>query len=1664
MKRLFKYILYVLTIVIGLFLISIIVILLPPVQNYLIQQTTDFISTKTGAHTEIQKIRIGITGSVILDEFLILDQQSDTLIHCGKLDVNLGMTHLLRNKLYIKHLKTNRINVAISRDNQEPVYNYQFILDSLSGTTDSTSSRSSGSSEWQFYLNKVSLHDTRLVYDDVFDSIKLNLSSRKLLLNIDDQNLQSLDFNIRELVLENTNCSLSQYAKSQKLKENSNSTVDSLPPLFVKLNKIRIRDVEFTYENLLNRFKLETGIPVLDGNIDAFNLSSQIISVGALNSKGVYAHIKYATEDSLSVEDSIIQYREPSRSDRDFVLNGFGWDIKSEELSLENSEFSLINIAIPSGTDFFNTGHMDLRDITFHISDVEINDRMIEGHLSDGYVHPENGPEISGVSTNLLWTDRKLVAGDTRLKTNRSLVSADVQLSFANLFDFNQWHKSMEGFITVDPSYISPGDISYFINDTMYLKNLDSLSEKVMFGLSISGKPGNYQLENLNISSGMGQYLEANGGIVLSDSQQVSYKLNIDTMNISEIYKVSAFFEKDLFGDMDLPDMIDARIHVAGMADSVHIESCIQSEAGDADLAGVVILSPNDMKLLAIADLKNVALGKIFRIDNLGNGTARAEMDFFIVNNEISKGTMALDVKKIPYNAHDLGPINLNGKLYKDEITYHLNSLNPDMLMSAIGDIDITDSVIASNFYARIENCDLEILDLVNQPTSFSTDINWEVEYANSKSFFNSIYIDSMRIEKNDHSYLVPSLQIDLDSHNDVHNIDFKSDMVDAYFHGNMVYEEFETYLYSQFDTDLIPLSTDTNNKFFEFAVDLKEPDFFKGDLVNGLNEIDISDCHGEYRQEDNVFLVQLNVPKFSFNQLAIDSLIFHLDDRNSLNQEFSISKISFDTFSVSNISLNSSVIDDQITSRLTILGETPDPDYSVGTLLTKLDSSYHISLVSDSLILNGNTWEINEENFLRISNNKVTVHNTELRKGDELVKMRYEDSELVLQFTDFNLGNISGFIDSRDQEELFEGNVNGELAVNLSNIDISGIRSDMLIHDLVVHEIPMGSLELVSGFKNDTTLSVLLKNTEKDNMVSLEGMVLFNESEPRMDMNLNLDLNELKYFNRYTKGSISELRGVLTADFDLTDEIRNPVINGYMNLRDVSMRIDPINTVFRLTDERIEINRNVLKLLDFTILDSLQNPLLVDGIMDISEFDNPGYDLSINSEDFQFINSTADDNETFYGQLWMDLGIEIKGNSEELNVNTDFNVLDKTNMAYVMEGDNLELESDEGIVIWGDADTDQQEQVMGSFENAIDSVVSQFTGVDFNSKLTIDKEAQFTIITNPFSGDYLTFKMDGFLNYNFNDEEKSSLIGVLDFNEGKYQLSFYGLVKKEFAIEPGSSIRWSGPIMDGVLNLTAKHIVNTNSVGLMSTEIITDYERARYSQRFPYEVNLGVNGIIDNPGIRFGIDLPERYKHGYPDIGSKLDRLNQDSEEGERNKQVFALLVVGAFLAENTDDGSGSGAGNVGTTAARNSINGILTQQLNNMTGQGFMGFDLNLGVNTFDDYATGSAQSRTQLDVQVSRKLFNDRVTVEAETTYDLRDTDNDLTGYNTSGLMEFSVFYDLTKEGNYRIKAFRENAYDLLDGEIQNTGVSFIMMKEFDKKLKEQEAESELNKEND
>ncbi|HLW62020.1 MAG TPA: translocation/assembly module TamB domain-containing protein, partial [Flavobacterium sp.] len=169
----------------------------------------------------------------------------------------------------------------------------------------------------------------------------------------------------------------------------------------------------------------------------------------------------------------------------------------------------------------------------------------------------------------------------------------------------------------------------------------------------------------------------------------------------------------------------------------------------------------------------------------------------------------------------------------------------------------------------------------------------------------------------------------------------------------------------------------------------------------------------------------------------------------------------------------------------------------------------------------------------------------------------------------------------------------------------------------------------------------------------------------------------------------------------------------------------------------------------------------------------------------------------------------------------------------------------------------------------------------------------------------------------------------------------------------------------------------------------------------------------------------------------SKLEQLR--TEESEMNKQVFALLLLNRFIGENPFESS---TGLSAESMARQSVSKLLSQQLNNLAADLIQGVELDFDLESEDDYSTGAKETRTDLNVDVSKRFFNDRLKVSVGSNFGLEGNERqNEKATNIAG--NFEAEYMLSRDGRYVLRAYRKDEYQVaLQGQIIETGVGFVI----------------------
>jgi hypothetical protein len=479
------------------------------------------------------------------------------------------------------------------------------------------------------------------------------------------------------------------------------------------------------------------------------------------------------------------------------------------------------------------------------------------------------------------------------------------------------------------------------------------------------------------------------------------------------------------------------------------------------------------------------------------------------------------------------------------------------------------------------------------------------------------------------------------------------------------------------------------------------------------------------------------------------------------------------------------------------------------------------------------------------------------------------------------------------------------------------------------------------------------------------------------------------------------------------------------------------VNTEFLLQDETITIGNDRITLSKFEIRDRQKNLATLDGKIVANEFQDFDLDLTLKATNFQILNSTKDDNDLFYGKVRVSTDAKITGDANQPVINMNINLADDSEFTYVIPDSEKGVLEQKGIVRW--VDRDAKDDPFLADINPADTIKSTFKGMNLSANIELNDQETLNIIIDPATGDQLSVKGNATLTLDIDPTGDMTLSGRYEITEGSYDLSFYKFVKRKFLIEKGSTIIWSGSPVDATMNIRAIYEVETSPIDLFASTI-GEEELKTYKQRLPFLVYLQLKGDLLSPEIGFQLDMPEKDRNALGGIPyAKIRDIN--TRDSELNKQVFALLVLKRFISENPLE---SQAGSDAEGVARRSVSKLLTEQLNRLS-ENVKGVELTFDVKSYEDYSTGSGEGQTQLQLGLSKSLLDDRLVVKVSGNFEVEgETSNQNSASDYIG--DLALEYKLTEDGRFRITGFRNSNFDMISGELIETGVGLIYIKDY------------------
>ena len=160
MKRLKRIINILLWSLLALYMVCLLLVQLPPVQQFLGKQVALAMSDKLGTKISINRVGLGLLNRLILDDVLIMDQHQEELLRVDRLAVKMQLLPLMEGRLSISSAQLFGANATLYKTDSLAVPNYQFVLDSLA-SNDSTSN-----SALNLRINSLIIRRSSIAYDE----------------------------------------------------------------------------------------------------------------------------------------------------------------------------------------------------------------------------------------------------------------------------------------------------------------------------------------------------------------------------------------------------------------------------------------------------------------------------------------------------------------------------------------------------------------------------------------------------------------------------------------------------------------------------------------------------------------------------------------------------------------------------------------------------------------------------------------------------------------------------------------------------------------------------------------------------------------------------------------------------------------------------------------------------------------------------------------------------------------------------------------------------------------------------------------------------------------------------------------------------------------------------------------------------------------------------------------------------------------------------------------------------------------------------------------------------------------------------------------------------------------------------------------------------------
>jgi hypothetical protein len=1627
-KKTLKAIIWIALSFILLFLTIAFLIQIPSIQTKIVHYATSFVSNKTHTKVEIKKISISFPKSVVIEGLYLEDLQKDTLLFAGSAKVNMALYDLLNNKIVVSSFAAEDVNLNLHSTQTDPLFNYNFLLTAFGDTTKAFAAASKTPSKWTFSLDQVSLKNFRIGYNDEFAGMSVFASLKNSEFSVDEIDPGKSVYSVLDLSAEGVTANV-RISASKNIQINKPGSTS--PRIAAK--KLQLNHASISYLDSVSSQSVFSVIEESKLENVSIDLQKQLLkseSAWLSNSKTQYH--TFAPELASTTVD---------------VISGSNWKVVLNRIVLDDNKVTYQSGNKSELKGMFDPDNLIYSNLNLYASDFSYSSDLTKVLVKKFSAIDQNNFAITSFETAFTMDQHSITAKNTKISTGNSSIDADLSLQFTSLSILKDSLQFRNVELDLRSLRFKNSDLLYFNPELIkqpFFKNSANIT--TASGI-VNGSLNNLNGKSMYVKTGINTILKTDFSIKGLPEYETAYYDFPSLIIISGKKDLVMLAGSYLPDSIEIPGNINMLIAFKGVMKSFESTARIISSFGDVNLIASIDPAENFSGKVSMSMLN---IGQFLKDTTLyGPVTLTAEANGQGLDLNTIQAKIKADASELYLNKYTYHNLKLNGTVSGKEFEGKVKLNDENAVFDFDGLVNLNPNQERYKFHLDVKGADLQKLKFTQKDTRIAFVAAADLKGGIVDQMNATAGITNIIVASNGKKYQLDSFISATVNKPNKSEINISSALIGIKYSGTVspaaLPEVLKPFLnnYFPFSEANQPIKKSGSSKF-NFEIQLHNHPFLSDVLLPQLKEFEPGIIQGSFDSEKNDLKLNATMKRIVYGSTEINDFAIDVNsDQKALNYKISTKSIANTQISLENFSIDGKLADQVLGMNLSST-DGKDKKLLLQAQIRKEKENYKLTLDPKEFYLANEKWNIAADNFIEFGKQGFLIHHffindVESQLNIASVNDKFND-DVKIEIKNLALDDVSGIFE-RDTN-IIRGNVEGTVLLKRVN-NSYGLVANARISKLAFHEIPIGDLLLTADNSTNEKFTIDVNLSGPENNLTATGFFVPNGGAHSISIKTAIQSLSMKTVQAFSMGQLKEASGTLTGNLSVEGSTAAPDLTGELVFNNAFIKPAFLNNKLELKHETIQLKKDGIYFNSFILLDADKHEATIDGSVQMKQFSDFIFALKVNTKDFLLFNTTNQDNKEFFGRMVIDSKINIDGPMKLPVVSAKVKMKKGSKFTFSVPEDQLTTDKGENVVEFDNSLKFNPILLRGEKKGG---QLTGMTGFDLSSIIEIDKEATLRLLMDPASTDSLVVKGEAALSFTMDQSGKMSLTGAYNLNEGSYLVSLESIIKKKFDIDAGSTIIWNGDPLEAEISIDARYSVRAAPYDLVADQIsgLSDTDKGGYKQRYPFLVILKLRGQILHPQISFTIQLePENKGILGGAVNQKLSLLNED--ESALNKQVFALLVLGRFIQENPFQTESAG----GTSSIiRSTVGKFLSTQLNQLSSKMLPGMELNFDIQSYDDYQSGQAKGRTQIEIGVKKQLFNERLSVQLGGAVDV---EGEKAKQNSASNItsDVTVEYKLTEDGRFRLKGFRHNQYEgAIEGQLVETGAGVVFLKDFNK----------------